>query len=74
MNKAFDAVGWMRKRRAEIDQETDGLSWQERGRKIQEALQGDALWEALKDEMVVPPVLGSLVPARKGDSDRSEPT
>ncbi len=70
MNKTFDAVAWMRKRRAEIDQETDGLSWQERSRKIEEALKGDPLWERLKDERVAPPLLPSLVPAKKDDSDR----
>ncbi len=70
MNKTFDAVAWMRKRRAEIDAETHGLSWEERSRKIQEALQGDPLWERLKGEMVAPPLLPSRVPAKKGDSDR----
>ena len=70
MNKTFDAVAWMRKRRAEIDQETQGLSWQERARKIQEALKGDRLWERLKEEMVAPHLLASSIPAKKGDSDR----
>ena len=70
MNKTFDAVAWMRKRRAEIDEETRGLSWQERARKIEEALQGDPLWEQLKSKMVAPPLLGSPVPAKKDDPDR----
>lgn len=70
MNKTFDAVAWMRKRRAEIDEETHGLSWQERSRKIEEALQGDPLWERLKDKMVAPPLLVSPVPTKKDDSDR----
>jgi len=66
MSKTFDAVAWMRRRRTEIDEETHGLSWEERGRKIEEALKGDPLWERLKDTMVAPPLLASPVPAEKG--------
>lgn len=49
MKKSFDAVAWMRERRVEIDRETEGLSWRERRRKIQESLRGDPLWERLKN-------------------------
>jgi len=52
MKKSFDAVDWMRKRRIEIDRETEGLSWQDRRRKIRESLKGDPLWERLKGRTV----------------------
>lgn len=64
MNNTFDAVAWMRKRRTEIDEETKGLSWQERGRKVEEALKGDPLWERLKDTTVAPLLLCSPVPPK----------
>jgi hypothetical protein len=49
MKKTFDAVGWMRKKRIEIDRDTEGLSWEERSQYIINALQGDPLWERIKD-------------------------
>lgn len=49
MKKSFDAVGWMRKRRMEIDRETEGLSWEERSQRIRKSLEGDPLWERLKN-------------------------
>lgn len=49
MTKSFDAVAWMRRRRVEIDRETEGLSWEERARYIRQSLKGDAVWERLKD-------------------------
>ena len=30
MSEPFDAVAWMRKRRGEIDEEDQGLSWEEK--------------------------------------------
>lgn len=48
MKKTFDAVGWMRQRRIEIDRETEGLSWEARSQRIRESLKGDSLWERLK--------------------------
>ena len=38
MPKDFDAVAWMRKRRAEIDEEDRGLSWEEKARKTRRLL------------------------------------
>ncbi|HPC17193.1 MAG TPA: hypothetical protein P5318_10245 [Candidatus Hydrogenedentes bacterium] len=54
MEKSFDAVGFMRRRRIEIDQETEGLSWAERNQYILESLRGDPLWERLKDRTIAP--------------------
>ena len=52
MDKIFDAVAFMRKRREEIDQEDAGLSWEEKSRKTVESLRGNPLWERLKDRRV----------------------
>lgn len=54
MTKPFDAVAWMRKRRTEIEQEEEGLSWQERFGRTTEALRGDPLWEQLTARAVRP--------------------
>jgi hypothetical protein len=48
MKKTFDAVAWMRRRRAEIDKEDEGLTWEERSRKTIALLEGDPRWERLK--------------------------
>ncbi len=48
MDRAFDAVAWMRKCREEIDREDEGLTWEERFRKTREVLEGDPLWERFK--------------------------
>lgn len=49
MKKSFDAVGWMREQRIRIDRETEGFSWKERRQWIRKSLEGDSLWESLKD-------------------------
>ena len=54
MKKTFDAVGWMRKRRIEIDRETESLSWEERSQYINNSLRGDPLWARIKDR--TPPI------------------
>ena len=48
MKKTFDAVAWMRRRRAEIDKEDEGLAWEERSRKTIALLEGNPRWERLK--------------------------
>jgi hypothetical protein len=48
MKKTFDAVAWMRRRRAEIDKEDEGLTWEERSRKTVALLEGNPRWERLK--------------------------
>ena len=48
MKKAFDAVAWMRRRRTEIDEEDEGLTWEERSRKTVALLEGNPRWERLK--------------------------
>jgi hypothetical protein len=47
MKKRFDCVAWMRKRRAEIDEEDRNLTWQEKRRRTHEIASRD-------------PILGSL--------------
>ena len=55
MNKSFDAVAWMRKRRVEIDKEDEGLTWEEKTRKAADLLHDDPLWKRLKRRVVAPP-------------------
>jgi len=54
MGKRFDAVAWMRRRRAEIDGEDEGLTWQAKARKTADLLRDDPLWKRLKDRVVAP--------------------
>lgn len=54
MNRPFDAVAWMRRRRAEIEQEDGGLTWEERTKKAIERLRDDPLCCRLKDRVVSP--------------------
>ena len=53
-NRAFDAVAWMRKRREKIDEEDQGLSWEEKHIKTRRLLENDPLWLRLKDRVVKP--------------------
>jgi hypothetical protein len=52
--KEFDAVAWMRARRAQIDEEDRGLSWKEKREKTRRLLEGDPLWLRLNDRIVGP--------------------
>jgi hypothetical protein len=61
MSKSFDAVAWMRKRRAEIDKEDEGLTWEEKARKTARLLSNDPLWKRLKDRAIAP----SATPAQR---------
>jgi hypothetical protein len=54
MKKTFDAVAWMRKRRMEIDEEDQGLSWSEKHKKTRELLENDPLWQRLKSRLIEP--------------------
>lgn len=49
MKKTFDAVGFMRKRRAETDEEDAALTWEERTAKTRKLLEDDPLWRRLRD-------------------------
>ena len=51
MKKIFDAVDWMRKRRTEIDEEDQGLSWEAKRKKTRHILEGDPLWLKLKNRL-----------------------
>jgi hypothetical protein len=48
MSDAFDAVEWMRARRALIDSEDEGLGWREKNRRTLELLESDPLWQRFK--------------------------
>ena len=47
MEKSFDAVEWMRRRREEIDAEDEGLTWAERREKTRAVVEGDPLFKRL---------------------------
>ena len=52
MKTFFDAVAWMRARRAEIDEEDRSLSWEEKREKTRRLLESDPLWRRLKSRAV----------------------
>ncbi|MCL6548811.1 MAG: hypothetical protein K6T30_07860 [Alicyclobacillus sp.] len=54
MEKAFDAVQWMRKRRAEIDEEDRGLTWSEKRQKTHEIVMRDPLLALLCKRIMTP--------------------
>ena len=54
MTKDFDAVVWMRTRRARIDEEDQSLSWEEKREKTRKLLESDPLWQRLKHRAVEP--------------------
>jgi len=49
---SFDAVAWMRARRAKIDDEDHGLSWAEKHEKTRRLLETDPLWLRLRKRVV----------------------
>jgi hypothetical protein len=53
-NKNFDAVAWMRRRREKIDEEDQGLSWDEKHIKTRKLIENDPLWLRLRDRIVKP--------------------
>ena len=54
MKTRFDAVAWMRARRAKIDEEDQGLSWAEKHEKTRRLLEADPLWRRLRERCVEP--------------------
>ncbi len=61
MNKDFDTVAWMRKRRSEIDEEDEGLTWEQKVRKTTGLLQDDPLWARVKERVVAQIPKGHLL-------------
>jgi len=53
MKTFFDAVAWMRARRAKIDEEDRNLSWVEKREKTRQLLETDPLWRRLKSRAIV---------------------
>jgi hypothetical protein len=54
MKKTFDAVSWMRERRAQIDEEDAGLTWVQKREKTREQVRQDPILARLSEETVVP--------------------
>jgi putative inorganic carbon (HCO3(-)) transporter len=49
LKKTFDAVTWMRRRRAKIDEEDQGLSWEEKRQKTRDFLEKDPLKKVITE-------------------------
>lgn len=60
MKKSFDAVDWMRARRAEIDEEDRNLSWEQKREKTRQLLETDPLWRRLRGRAVEPTATPSM--------------
>jgi hypothetical protein len=54
MKKTFDAVSWMRQRRAMIDEENATLTWAQKREKTHEQVRQDPILARLSEETVVP--------------------
>ena len=66
MKTSFDAVAWMRTRRAKIDEEDQGLSWAEKREKTRTLLETDPLWLRLRKRAVEPSSAPRLVVREPG--------
>ena len=73
MKKTFDAVAWMRKRRTEIEEEDQRLSWEEKRKKIRKILERDPLWLKLKKRVVKGTAISAGIP-RKYRRETNEKT
>lgn len=65
MVRKFNAVAWMRQRRIEIDQQTEGLTWRERQRHILASLENDPLWERIKERAKILETSGPMISSAK---------
>ena len=52
MSNEFHAVEFMRRRRAEIDAEDEGLTWEQRSEKTLRLLEKNPRWQRLKRRVV----------------------
>lgn len=59
MKKRFDAVAWMRQRRAQIDEEDAALTWEQKRQRTHEQALWDPLLAPLCAETVIPEKVGS---------------
>lgn len=65
----FDAVAWMRRRRAEIDEEDEGLTWQGKRRKPHEILLRDPILAAMCSQRKYPlEMCAAREPCRRNDN------
>ena len=68
METSFDAVAWMRERRAKNDEEDRGLSWVEKREKTRRLLGTDPLWLRLRKRAVEPSSVPRMV-VREPDAE-----
>jgi len=68
MKKTFDAVQWMRRRREEIDEEDQGLSWEEKRRKTHEIVLRDPILAPL---CVLPKCTGEALASQARETGSS---
>jgi len=54
MKKAFDAVAWMRQRRAQIDEEDANLTWVQKREKTRDQFLQDPILAQVSEETIVP--------------------
>jgi hypothetical protein len=73
MKKTFNAVAWMRKRRTEIDEEDQRLSWEEKRKKTRRILEKDSLWLKLKSRVVETTAIsaGILRKYKRGNNEKT---
>ncbi|MBI5242170.1 MAG: hypothetical protein HY922_00640 [Elusimicrobia bacterium] len=57
----FDAVGWMRAKRNEADEEIRAFGWEEFSRRTLERLEDDPLWCRLRNHVIDPASLLSQI-------------
>lgn len=73
MKKEFDAVAWMRIRRAKIDEEDHGLSWEEKREKTRRLLESDPLWWRLRGRAVASAATPPMAAREPGTTYRLPP-
>lgn len=69
MNRPFNAVAFMRRRREEIDRDDEGLTWEEKSRRTLELLGEDPLWTRFEGRVGLPDPLptGPIPSFSRGD-------
>jgi len=64
MNKAFDAVAWMRRRRTQIDEEDGLLTWTQKRQRTHE--------EVLRDPLLAPLCARTVAPEKVAPRARTK--
>lgn len=66
MKNEYKTVEWMRARRRQIDEEDQGLSWDEKRARAHEAVMQDPVFNLMIKRVHVPPVAGTKVSEEPG--------